>query len=62
MNNLRQRVKMLKAIQGISYKELAEYIEISPKSFYSWLNGQYEFSDEREQHLIYVLTSLEEIK
>ena len=60
MDDLRKRVKMLKALQGIQYKELAEYIELPPKSFYSWLNGQYEFSYERERKLLQILDTLQE--
>lgn len=39
MDNLRKKVKLLKALQGITYNEIAEYIEIKPNSFYSWLNN-----------------------
>jgi len=39
IEDLRKRVKLLKALQGTPYKEIAEYIELPPKSFYSWLNG-----------------------
>jgi len=39
MDDLRKKVKMLKALQGISYKEIAEYLELRPKSFYNWLDG-----------------------
>ena len=49
MEDLRKRVKMLKALQGITYNELAQYIEIKPKSFYSWLNHQYELGKEKSQ-------------
>lgn len=60
MEDLRKRVKLLKALQGIDYKEIAEYIEISPSSFYSWLNGQYEFAEDRQRNLIYILDTLQE--
>lgn len=60
MDYLRKRVKLIKALQGISYREIAEYIELPPKSFYSWLNGQYEFSQQREKRLIDVLNTLQE--
>ena len=36
MNNnekLRQQVKILKALQNVSYKEIAEYLEIKQQSF-----------------------------
>lgn len=45
MNDLRKQTKMLKALKGISYKELAEYIDIKPKSIYQWLNGYFELSE-----------------
>lgn len=41
MNNrndyLRKEVRYLKALQGISYKEIAEYLEITNNSMYCWL-------------------------
>lgn len=51
---------MLKALQDISYKEIAEYIDLLPNSFYSWLNGQYEFSEEREKQLQDIVDILKE--
>ena len=54
-NNLRNKVKILKATQGISYKELAEYIEIHRNSFYNWLKGYYNLSTEREKKLIEII-------
>ena len=60
MDNQRIRVKMLKILQGIEYKEIAEFIEIKPSSFYSWLDGQYEFNDERKRKLEFVLDTLQE--
>lgn len=60
MNDLRKQVKLLKALQGISYKEIAEYLELPPKSFYNWLNGQFEFGEEREQRLYEVIANLQE--
>ena len=44
---LRKEVKMLKALQGISYKELAEYLEVKVNSLYSWLRGNYDFGENR---------------
>lgn len=61
MNNiLRKECKLLKAQQNISYKELAEYLEIRQSSFYSWLRGNYDFKDERQQQLQNVLSNLKE--
>lgn len=56
--NLRTEVKLLKALQGISYTEIAEYIEVKRSSFYSWLKGQYEFSDQKKELLIFIIESL----
>ena len=60
MEDLRKRVKLIKALQGITYKEIAGYIELPPKSFYSWLNGFYEFGEEREERLRDILDILQE--
>ncbi len=43
-DKLRNEVKSLKAFQDISYKELAELLEIQRNSFYNWLKGQYNLS------------------
>ena len=37
--SLRKQVKILKALQNISYKEIAEYLEINQNSFYNFING-----------------------
>lgn len=49
MNNdfLRKQVKELKIFQDISYKEIAEYLEIQRNSFYNWLKGYYNLSDDK---------------
>ena len=44
---LRNEVKLLKALQGITYKEIAEYIEIKENSLYCWLKGYYDFGEDR---------------
>lgn len=35
---IRKRAKLLKATQNVSYKELAEYLEISTSTMYNWLH------------------------
>lgn len=57
---LRHKVKELKVYQGIAYKEIAQYLEISRNSFYNWLNGYYELSNEKEQHLKEIISILKE--
>lgn len=60
MDKLRKEVKLLKALQQISYKEIAEYLELPPKSFYNWLNGQYEFGEKRKERLKDIIETLKE--
>ena len=57
---LRKECKLLKALQGISYKELAEYLEIKQDSFYCWLNGYYDFGKERAEKLEEIISTLKE--
>ena len=57
---LRKECKLLKALQGISYKEIAEYLEIKVDSLYSWLRGNYDFSEKRLSMLQNVITNLKE--
>jgi hypothetical protein len=59
-NELRKRVKLLKAYGGVSsYKELAEeYLETSYKGFLNWLNGQYEYGHEKVELLDSIIDDL----
>lgn len=58
---LRKEVKLLKALQGISYTELAEnYLEIKKNSFYSWLRGDFDLSEEKQKLLYDVIETLRE--
>ena len=57
---LRKEVKLLKAIQGIPYKEIAEFLEIRQDSFYNWLKGYYNFGEERQARLYDVVACLKE--
>ncbi len=59
-DNLRLEVKLLKATQDISYKELAEYLEIKQGSIYCWLNGCYDLSISKKKKLEQILTILKE--
>ena len=62
MNNyLSTEVKLLKALQGVSYKELAEeYLGIKQDSFYSWLKGYYNLGEEKQKQLYEVVLTLKE--
>ena len=57
---LREQVKLLKALQGITYKEIAGYLEIKQDSLYSWLKGRYDFSPERIKDLCDIVSNLKE--
>ena len=57
---LRNECKYLKCYQGITYKEIAEYLEIKQDSFYSWLKGYYSFSFDRKQKLRNIIDTLKE--
>ena len=57
---LRNQVKMLKVLQGVKYKEIAEYLEIRQDSFYNWLKGYYELGDEKQRRLLDVIACLKE--
>lgn len=59
-DKLRKDVKLLKALQGISYKEIAELLEIRQDSFYNWLKGYYEFGEERQHRLFEIICCLKE--
>lgn len=57
---LRNECKYLKCYQGITYKEIAEYLEIKQDSFYSWLKGYYNFSIDRKEQLKGIIANLRE--
>ena len=57
---LRHQVKLLKVLQGISYKEIAERIGIKPDSLGSWLRFNYNFSDTRIERLKQIIDEYKE--
>ena len=57
---LRNEVKLLKALQGVSYKEIAGFLEIRQDSFYNWLKGYYDLGEERQRRLCEVISCLKE--
>lgn len=59
-DELRKEIKLLKALQGVSYTEIAEHLEIHRNSLYNWLNGQYQFSADKESRLIEIIGFLKE--
>lgn len=61
MNNyLREECKRLKCYQGITYKEIAEYLEIRQDSFYSWLKGYYNLGYSKQRKLKEIISNLSE--
>ena len=59
-DTLRKEVKLLKALQSITYTEIAEYMEIKQNSFYNWLNGQFELSQRNLERLQDIINTLRE--
>lgn len=52
-NELRKRVKLLKATGAIdNYYEVAELLEMTEKSFYNWLSGYYDLGEKKRKLLI----------
>lgn len=47
-------------MQGITFAEQAELIEIKRNSFYSWLQGYYDLSTEKINRLNYIIDTLSE--
>lgn len=59
-DELRIEVKKLKIYQGISYTEIAEYLEIKKNSLYNWLKEQYDLSEEKQSQLSEIICNLKE--
>ena len=57
---LRKECKLLKALQGISYTEIAVYLELSASSFYNLLCNAYDFGEEKQQKLQEIIANLKE--
>lgn len=60
-DKLRNEVKILKALQNITYTEIAEHLEINRNSFYNWLKGYYNLSFEKEKRLQEIIELLSEV-
>lgn len=58
---LRKKVKIIKALQNITYKEIAEDLEINQHSFYNFLKGYYDLSQEKEKRLIEIIETISEV-
>lgn len=59
---LRKQVKLLKALQDITYTEIAEYMEMPKTSFYNWLCGNYNFGTTKLQRLNSIVSDLAEYR
>ena len=56
---LRKQVKILKATEAINnYYEIANLLEISNKSFYNWLSGYYNLSEQKKKKLNVLISDL----
>ena len=58
--NLRKQVKLLKALQNVSYVSIEEDLEIKKNSFYNWLKGYYDLSQEKTQRLQEIIELIKE--
>ena len=61
-DKLRKRVKVLCALQNITYKEISEYLEIKLGSFYNYMSGSYDLSEEKQVLLNDILDTLIEVE
>ena len=59
-DELRKQVKLLKALQNVSYIEISTHLEIHKNSFYNWLNGYYNLSAEKEKRLKEIIDLISE--
>jgi ribosome-binding protein aMBF1 (putative translation factor) len=52
-DELRKQCRIAKAVSNneLSFKELAQAININDYSFYNWINGSYELSDKKARYL-----------
>lgn len=57
--DVRKMVKLAKAKNDdIYYKDFAEYLGITDHSFYNWLNGYYELSEDKIEKLLDIVIEL----
>ena len=59
---MREQVKLLKALQNVSYAEIAGYLEIHRNSFYNWLKGYYNLSQEKQNRLLEIISLISEVR
>lgn len=54
----RKEVRLLKAMNDVTYQEFAEMVGISKNSVYCWLNNQFDLGDSRLAIVDEVITNL----
>ena len=57
-DELRREVRLLKALQGTSYKKFAEAMGIAQSNFSNWLCGKYNFGEEKQKQLIGIILAI----
>ena len=60
-DELRKQCKELKVFQGVAYTEIAGFLEVKRNSFYNWLNGYYNFGEDRQKQLQAIIETIKEI-
>lgn len=56
----RLEIKKLKIYQNTSYREIADYAEIKPKSLYAWIRGEYNLGKEKYKRILSIIDTLKE--
>ena len=57
---LRKQIRLLKALNGLSYKEIAQRLEMNIKSFYCWMYGKYNLATDKANIVQQKLLELKE--
>ena len=57
---LRNEIKELKLQEGVSYKEFVEIINYNYSTFYSWLRGSFNYSEEKLEDIENLINSIKE--
>lgn len=54
-NALRNEIKLLKAFQGINYKDISQKLGIKQRSFYAWIKADFNLSSANKYKLSLII-------
>ena len=57
-DSLRENVRLLKAVNHISYKEIAQYMEMNVNSFYNFMSGAFDLGYDNQKKLERILSEI----